>query len=279
MNTRCRADGGPTRPRSSRPKSGRGRQTPASSRAPGRHSVNTRCRADRGPTRHRSSRRKSGRGRRTPTSSRAPRRDGLRSLVVAKSTARRRWSRGRATRSGARSPHRDRHGQAKAADGVSRTGPRGARAGGARARRVFGYRRGGEVPRPDDARTRRRSSESLARRATEGAAALLRGSATPPAASTGPCRRVASGLGTSLAPRPLTHRAGHGDHGGGRGWGPRDHRSRPGRRLQPTSWASFGAKAEHSARAECEPERGPAGPVPSPRGGRAAGVDEQQADE
>ena len=210
---------------------------------------------------------------------RAPRRDGLRSLVVAKSTARRRWSRGRATRSGARSPHRDRHGQAKAADGVSRTGPRGARAGGARARRVFGYRRGGEVPRPDDARTRRRSSESLARRATERVAALLRGSATPPAASTGPCRRVASGLGTSLAPRPLTHRAGHGDHGGGRGWGPRDHRSRPGRRLQPTSWASFGAKAEHSARAECEPERGPAGPVPSPRGGRAAGVDEQQADE
>ena len=161
----------------------------------------------------------------------------------------------------------------------SRTGPRGPRAGGARARRVFGYRRGGEVPGADDARTRRRSSESLARRATEGAAALLRGSATPPAASTGPCRRVASGLGTSLAPRPLTHRAGHGDHGGGRGWGPRDHRSRPGRRLQPTSWASFGAQAERSAPAECEPERGPAGPVPSPRGGRAAGVDEQQADE
>ena len=153
----------------------------------------------------------------------------------------------------------------------SRTGPRGARAGGARARRVFGYRRGGEVPGADDARTRRRSSESLARRTTEGVAALRRGSATPSAASTGPYRRVASAHGTPIAPRPLSPRADHLDHGGGRGWAPRDHRSRPGRRLQPTSWASFGAEAERPATAGREPERGPAGPVPSPRAGRAVG--------
>ena len=43
-------------------------------------------------------------------------------------------------------PHRDLHGRAKAADGASRTGPRRARGGGARARRLFGFRRGGEPP-------------------------------------------------------------------------------------------------------------------------------------
>ena len=165
-------------------------------------------------------------------------------------------------------PHRDRRGQAKAADGVSRTGPRETRASGARARRLFGYRRGGGVPGADDARTRRRPSESLARHATEGVATLLRGNATPPAASTGPYRRVTSAHGTPIAPEPLTSRARHGDHGGGRGRGPRDRRSRPGRRRSRRPGRAFvsagGASRDSGARAGAR-SGGPRPLPPCPR--------------
>ena len=65
------------------------------------------------------------------------------------------------------------------------------------------------------------------------------------------------------APRLLTSRADHGDHGGGRGRGPRDRRSRPGRRLQPPSWASL-RQRRRSIRREPGASRSEVPRAPSP---------------
>ena len=155
--------------------------------------------------------------------------------------------------------------------------PRGARAGeGGEADLVSRPETGrAKQPRRRDSRRRGGGGRGGGRREAASAAASGspwtcegRGRRQPDGAETSTGRR---GQGSSplrlstrrRAPRLLTSRADHGDHGGGRGRGPRDRRSRPGRRLQPPSWASL-RQRRRSIRREPGASRSEVPRAPSP---------------